>query len=357
MERRYTPGTLCNEPWQADAEARTLLAISFRESDVTLKDDGNGNADDSRTTVVDIAYIDISTDRAIACTEITLDELEHELTRVSPVEIVLDSGIAAAMRGSEGSKEVEVLKTLVKGTSVFISYVAPALATANATSLLTTHLRSTLLDSLPALLPPTQLTHARTMQIDASTLQGLEVRHSLRSTSHLSRVGTLISVIKRTITPSGTRLLIKTLTQPSAHLPFIINRHTLVQAFLERPALREDLRSQLRELERTRGRLGEIVRILQRFSGGRRITGGTSAARDLLDLRDRILGIRTLVRRISEEGLNGGGERVERLGTFVKGHRELGGLVTLIDGAVSSGALDTEEEQEEQSGVWWLRHE
>lgn len=356
MERRYTPGTLCNEPWQADAEARTLLAISFRGSEATTT---NGTADDGRTRVVDIAYIDISTDRAIVCTEITLDELEHELTRVSPVEIVLDSGIAGAMRGEEGSREVEALKALVKGTSVFISYVTPESTTSSATSLLTTHLRSTLLDSLPALLPPRHLTHSRTMQIDASTLQGLEVRHSLRSTSHLSRVGTLISVIKRTITPSGTRLLIKTLTQPSAHLPSIISRHALVQAFLERPSLREDLRSQLRALERTRGKLGEIVRILQRFSGGRRLTGGTSAARDLLDLRDRILGIQALVRRISEEGLRGDGERVERLRTFVEGHRELDGLVTLIDGAVSSGALDSEEgeEQEERSGVWWLRHE
>lgn len=352
VSRRYTPGTLCNEPWQGTTEARYLLAIAFDDA------------------AVDVAYIDISTDRAVTCKRIPGDELEHELTRLAPVEIVLDASLEPVMRDQRPSDaHISQLKALLKGTDIFLSYVNPP--TNTPTSLITTHLSACLLDAMPTLLPPTAITQRSHLAIDASTLQGLEVRHSLRSTrsgAQHSRHGTLISVIKRTLTASGTRLLVQTLTQPSACIKSITHRHALVQAFLDRPTLREDLRAGMAALEKTRGTLGEVARILQRFSSGthrrRRVRGaGITNARDLVDLRDRLVGIRRLVARV-ERDVRGEGEAVERLRVFVQGHRDLTGMVEMMDGAVSEAVFDAtvEEGEEEEAeagqgrgGVWWLK--
>ncbi|KAJ9094952.1 hypothetical protein QFC21_005744 [Naganishia friedmannii] len=407
VARRYTAGTLCNESWQVDGgDNRYLLGISFGGNDGPL---GQEEAE------LGLAYIDISTDRAVATRLITLDELEHELTRVSPVEIVLDRSIEALMSShsikEDGmGKAVTLLKALLKGSDIALSYVDPrhiddrvsplSALEASATRLVNTHLSACLMDGMPQLLAPHHREARTTMQIDASTLLGLEVRHSLRSNAHsnnrvpptmwsspVSRSGTLLSVIKRTLTSSGTRLLVNTLTQPSAHLPTITHRHALVHAFVERSRLREDLRDFLRA-QSARGRIGagtgshgEIVRIVQKFSAARRRSpsgpgrvakhyGGPTAAmgnaRDLMDLREKIQGIRWIVERIREEVDRDTStrwtDRTERLRTLVAQHEDLSSLVELIDGAVQRGAIEAADETEDEltnpgktRGVWWLR--
>ncbi|KAJ9115456.1 hypothetical protein QFC22_005214 [Naganishia vaughanmartiniae] len=409
VARRYTAGTLCNESWQVDGgDNRYLLGISFGGA--------SGRTLEKEDAELGLAYIDISTDRAVATRLIALDELEHELTRVSPVEIVLERKMEGLMsshsiREDGIGKVVASLKALLKGSDIALSYVDPLhndepvapLSTleASATRLVNTHLSACLMDGMPQLLPPHHREARTTMQIDASTLLGLEVRHSLRSNAHsnsrvsptmwsspVSRSGTLLSVIKRTLTSSGTRLLINTLTQPSAHLPTITHRHALVHAFVERSRLREDLRDRLRA-QSARGRIGagtgshgEIVRIVQKFSAARRRSpngpgrvakhyGGPMAAmgnaRDLMDLREKIQGIRWIVERIQEEVQRetAGREtdRTERLRTLVTQHVDLASLVELIDAAVQQGALESAEEAEDDmltgpgksTGVWWLK--
>lgn len=413
VARRYTAGTLCNESWQVDGgDNRYLLGISVGGKDGFCAREDAGVA-------LGLAYIDISTDRAVATRLIALDELEHELTRVSPVEIVLEQTMQEMMDSyaipEDGiGKAVTSLKALLKGSDIALSYVDPQHADdhvsplsaleASATRLVNTHLSACLMDNMPQLLAPHHREARTTMQIDASTLLGLEVRHSLRSNAHsnsrvpptmwsspVSRSGTLLSVIKRTLTSSGTRLLVNTLTQPSAHLPTIIHRHALVHAFVERSRLREDLRDFLRA-QSARGRIGagtgshgEIVRIVQKFSAARRRSptgpgrvakhyGGPMAAmgnaRDLMDLREKIQGIRWIVERIREEveretTVGRETDRTDRLRTLVAQHVDLASLVELIDGAVQRGAIEAAEEAEEEnstgagktSGVWWLRPE
>ncbi|KAJ9111053.1 hypothetical protein QFC19_001251 [Naganishia cerealis] len=422
VARRYTAGTLCNESWQVDAggDSRYLMGISIGvDPDMMTAGD---------TQQLGLAYIDISTDRAVATRLVKLDELEHELTRVSPVEIVMErrmegSMLATEVGGDGIGKAVKSLQALLKGSDIALSYVDPGQVDnipssslsrleTSAMHLVTTHLSACLMDAMPQLLPPHHQEPKTTMQIDASTLLGLEVRHSLRNgaqsmtgrsfpptvgSSPVSRSGTLLSVIRRTLTTSGTRLLVHTLTQPSAHLPTITRRHSLVHAFLERSALRQDLRDFLRT-QSARGRigagtgsLGEIVRIVQKFSAARQRSsasagGGRSAAkhyggpmaalgnaRDLMDLREKIQGIRWIVERIKQEvdteiakGIDGT-DRTERLRSLVAEHVDLASLVQLIDGAVQRGALDRAEEMTEEdeetalaasgktSGVWWLR--
>lgn len=380
VARRYTPGTLCNESWQSDMGNRYLLALSFPSPSFSAF--ASDDSSDTGGAEIGIAWIDISTDRAVTSKAVALDELEHELTRVSPVEVVLHSAVRGLMEGTEGGKVVDTLKGLLKGTGILVSYVTPRLQAQQgageplAIELITTHLAECLLDHMPRLLPPNHQEQTATMRIDASTLLGLEIRHSLRGSrdagSPIGRTGTLLSVIKRTLTSSGTRLLGNTLTQPSAHRATIEHRHALVHAFLERPRLREDLRDFLRA-QRGEGR-GEIVRIVQRFSAGRKrrvaryyqAAGSGGNARDLVDLKERVGGVRWMVERIREEvGRGMRDERVGRLETLVATHRDLQGLVELIDGAVNRGALEKEPEGEPEGegdeskmgGVWWLNPE
>lgn len=324
-----------------------------------------------------MAYIDISTDRAVTSRSFPLDELEHELTRVSPVEIVLPSGVKERMQAGEG-QVVRALQALLKGSGVIVSYVdAPPQKDREqqAITCINNYLTSCLMDDMPVLLPPNHQEPSQTLRIDASTLLGLEVRHSLNrsTTTGTSRAGTLLSVIRRTLTASGTRLLVNTLTQPSADLGTITRRHALVHAFVERAALREDLRDFLREQAKNGG---EIVRIVQRFSASRRKNGRLAAryygagfgnARDLVDLREQVESVRWLVERVKEEVVRETTktERTERLRDLVQSHRDLQVLVDVIDGAVERGALEKveevdgeeEEPRERANGVWWLKPE
>lgn len=356
VARRFTQGTLCNESWVTDGGNRYLLALVF-PSDTPSRVDA----------VLGMAYIDVSTDRAVTSKRLPLDELEHELTRVSPVEIIVPR--------AQEARVGDVLSGLLKGSGVGVSYVrtqGEGDPERQAIDAVNEYLRACLRDDMPQLLPPNHQEQRTTMRIDASTLLGLEIRHSLRGTTSgnpVSRAGTLLSVIKRTLTCSGTRLLINTLTQPSADRAAIVHRHALVHAFLERPALREDLRDFWRAQGKC-GARGEVVRVVQRFSAGRRgrkrarVFGGPGVgnARDLVDLREQIAAGRWIVDRIGEELVTvvERTERTERLREVVDAYRDLQPLVELVDGAVERGALDKVEEEEDEpreKGVWWLKPE
>lgn len=67
-----------------------------------------------------------------------------------------------------------------------------------------TFLRANLLDYMPFTLSPKHETGHNRMQIDSHTIRALEIRESM---SEGGTKGSLLSVIKRTTTSSGTRLL------------------------------------------------------------------------------------------------------------------------------------------------------
>jgi hypothetical protein len=101
------------------------------------------------------------------------------------------------------------------------------------------------------------------MHIDTATLTGLEIRHAVRvgdagRTGIVSSRGTLLSVIDKTVTPSGHRLLVRTLSAPLTSVQQITSRHALVQAFIDR----DDLRLELVEILKP---LKDVMRLVQRF--------------------------------------------------------------------------------------------
>jgi DNA mismatch repair protein MutS len=118
---------------------------------------------------------------------------------------------------------------------------------------------------------PTRIAAGAVMQIDAATRRNLELLQTLAG----DRRGSLLSVIDRTATGAGGRLLADHLAAPLTEPLAIGARLDAVQFFVERSDVRGELRERLRHCP-------DIERALTRLSLGR---GGP---RDLAALRDAL---------------------------------------------------------------------
>lgn len=107
---------------------------------------------------------------------------------------------------------------------------------------------------MPRLNPPHKLTSEQILEIDAATQRNLELMLTLSG----EKQGSLLSVINRTVTNSGARLLARRLSMPYAQAQIINQRLDGVDFFVKDQALREEIRSQLKacpDLERSLSRL------------------------------------------------------------------------------------------------------
>ncbi|WP_293573623.1 DNA mismatch repair protein MutS [Phaeobacter sp.] len=107
---------------------------------------------------------------------------------------------------------------------------------------------------LPLLQPPVQEAEDRVVQIDAATRRNLELTRSLSG----GRSGSLLSVVDRTVTPAGARLLEQRLSSPSRNLDTIQTRLAALDFAVSAPQLSDDLRTALRktpDLDRALSRL------------------------------------------------------------------------------------------------------
>ncbi|HYM74277.1 MAG TPA: DNA mismatch repair protein MutS [Stellaceae bacterium] len=138
----------------------------------------------------------------------------------------------------------------------------------------------------PHLAPPQRVAPGSVMQIDAATRRNLELLTTLSG----ERRGSLLSVIDRTATGAGSRLLADHLAAPLTEPAAIAARLDAAQFFVERPDVRDALRGRLRHCP-------DIERALTRLSLGR---GGP---RDLAALRDALGETASLRRMLTAPGL------------------------------------------------------
>ncbi len=122
---------------------------------------------------------------------------------------------------------------------------------------------------LPLLQTPLKEAEDRVVQIDAATRRNLELTRSLSG----GRAGSLLSVIDRTVTPGGARLLEQRLSSPSRSLDTIHARLDAVSFAIDQTVMTNDLRDALR-------RTPDLDRALSRLSLDR---GGP---RDLASIRN-----------------------------------------------------------------------
>ncbi|CAL1696168.1 unnamed protein product [Somion occarium] len=278
VTRIVTPGTLIDEPFLNPYENNYLMAITSEgETRTALK------GEEPTSPPIGLAWIDVSTGDFFT-QRTTLQALRDELVRIGPKEVVLDEDLKdkpghefrqaldeegffvsyiAPRRDSElGSEPVDTTSDDV------VSHLEPAIALktallssaeTTAVKLLTAFMHANLLEYMPRLASPSRESSTGRMQIDAHTIKALEIRESMREGG---TTGSLLSVVKKTITTSGTRLLARWLCSPSTSVVEINTRQSLVALFKSRTHLRADLVQYLNDIE-------DAARIVQKFLLGR----------------------------------------------------------------------------------------
>ncbi len=124
-----------------------------------------------------------------------------------------------------------------------------------------------------------QVKHSDIMQLDRSTLLNLELLTNMRNISEQGKLGakgTLLSVIDKTITVLGKRMLKRIIKEPLLKKEKIKQRLDAVEELNQKVLQREDVKTLLKN-----------VYDLERLIG--RINYGNASPRDLLALRDTLL--------------------------------------------------------------------
>ena len=220
VTRIVTPGTLIDEPFLNQYENNFLLSIQTTPSPETRQD-----LEDK----LGLAWIDVSTGEFFA-KSVPSGTLRDELARIGPREIILektvfedsshpvrqvitDEGYFASSISYPASLEQTAtfvnqaasdVLTSQEGTSTPAFEIALSDEELRAVQLLTAFLHANLLEHMPKLSLPSREAAIDRMQIDAHTIKSLELRESIREGG---TAGSLLNVIKRTVTNGGTRLL------------------------------------------------------------------------------------------------------------------------------------------------------
>ena len=141
--------------------------------------------------------------------------------------------------------------------------------------------------NLPRLQPPKQVVSGDFMLIDAATRRNLELAYTLNG----EKKGSLLSVIDKTITGPGARLLASSLAAPLTNPESIHKRLDAVSWCIENASVREHVRAILKEMP-------DMERALSRICIGR---GGP---RDLAAIRNGLFHARHLAEVLEYSGVS-----------------------------------------------------
>ncbi len=215
-----------------------------------------------------LAWTDISTG-AFHVMPLTSVRLSPELARLAPSELIVADGVQDKL--NEPARDLGVSLTPI-GRASFDSTAAEkricglfhvgaldafgsfGRAEISAMGALIAYLEITQKGKLPLLQTPLKESEDRVVQIDSATRRNLELTRSLSG----GRAGSLLSVVDRTVTPGGARLLEQRLSSPSRNLDVIHGRLDAVNFATEDSLIASDLREALRktpDLDRALSRL------------------------------------------------------------------------------------------------------
>lgn len=248
--RLVTPGTL-TEDALLEARRHNYLAAYVQLRDMSA-----------------LAWCDVSTG-AVHVTACPLVRLGPELARLLPSEILLaeDEGeavrtivqdmgaaITELPRSSFDSGSAEKRLCALYHVASLEAFAQLDRAEIAALGAVLDYIALTQRGQLPLLRPPVQEKLGSTMMIDAATRRNLELVQSLSG----GRDGSLLSVIDRTLSAAGARLLERRLANPSCDLTILAQRHALLEYFVTHAQARDDLRRLMRtvpDMERALSRL------------------------------------------------------------------------------------------------------
>ncbi|AXI44631.1 DNA mismatch repair protein MutS [Sulfitobacter sp. SK012] len=179
--------------------------------------------------------------------DIKFEELRYLETEF-PIALTELSGASFDSAGAE--KRIETLFG-IQSLDAFGAFSRPEVAAMGA---VISYLEITQKGKLPLLRAPTKESESRTVQIDAATRRNLELTHALSG----GRAGSLLSVMDRTLTAGGGRLLESRISSPSRALDVILGRQEAIEFGVLQSQPVGDVRARLRnvpDLERALSRL------------------------------------------------------------------------------------------------------
>ncbi len=276
--RVVTPGTV-TEPGLLPGDSNNYLAS------VVL---------DQRSASV--SYADITTGE-FAVTELPLEALRAELTRLHPAEIlhpdnqslssILSNGDGLghltkypAWRFEPGKCEETLLTHFKASTLDGFGLKSHSLAVRAAGAILQ-YIKETQPEALNLLTSLRSYSLTEFMTLDASTRRNLELDETLRG----ERKGSLLGVLDQTITPMGKRLIRQWVNQPLLNVEKINQRLDGVEFFVRNSMIRAELRAALKpiaDLERL------VNRVLARQVQPRDLVAMRSTLKELPKIKEII---------------------------------------------------------------------
>ncbi|MGK7879304.1 MAG: DNA mismatch repair protein MutS, partial [Crocosphaera sp.] len=333
ITKLLTPGTLTDEGMLSAKQNNYLAAIVIAGEHWGL------------------AYADISTGEFFTTQSQDLANLNLELLRLQPAEILIPTNapdINSLLR--PGEKSQYLADVLPDCFCYSLRSQTPfTLNEAKSKLLITFHLRSLeglgcehlplairaagglldyIEDTQKAYQVPLQLlrTYSQVdfLILDYQTRRNLEITQTVRDgTFH----GSLLWALDRTCTAMGGRALRRWLLEPLLSIKGIIARQNTIEQLVENPSLRQDIRQLLRS-----------IYDLERISG--RVGSGTANARDLLSLAESLVKLKELAELAIQgdsaylKALQNVPPELEKLGQYVIDHLVESPPLHLKDGGV-----------------------
>ncbi|MBK9604371.1 MAG: DNA mismatch repair protein MutS [Anaerolineales bacterium] len=269
--RVVTPGTV-TEPGLLPGDANNYLASIILDTTTAVN---------SNPTTASVSYVDITTGE-FAVTELPLEALRAELTRLHPAEIihpdsqVLPDGITGHITTLpawkfEPGKCSEVLISHFKASTLAGFGLKDNGLSARAAGAIVQYLKETQPDALNLLTSLRAYSLNEFMTLDASTRRNLELDETLRG----ERKGSLLGTLDFSVTPMGKRLMHQWVSQPLLHVAKIIQRQDGVQYFVDHGMVRAELRATLKPL-------ADLERLVNR------VLAGQAQPRDLVAMRSTL---------------------------------------------------------------------
>ncbi|HNH78342.1 MAG TPA: DNA mismatch repair protein MutS, partial [Anaerolineales bacterium] len=274
--RVVTPGTV-TEPGLLPGDANNYLASVILDTTTAVN---------SNPITASVSYVDITTGE-FAVTELPLEALRAELTRLHPAEIihpdsqVLPDGITGHITALpawkfEPGKCSEVLISHFKASTLAGFGLKDNSLSARAAGAIVQYLKETQPDALNLLTSLRAYSLNEFMTLDASTRRNLELDETLRgdpaNPTRGMRKGSLLGTLDFSVTPMGKRLMHQWVSQPLLHVAKITQRQNGVQYFVENGMVRAELRATLKPL-------ADLERLVNR------VLAGQAQPRDLVAMR------------------------------------------------------------------------
>lgn len=246
-----------------------------------------GDANNYLTSVVldreaaSVSYTDVTTGE-FAVTEIPLEALRAELTRLHPAEIIypdnqiLPDGVTGHITALpawkfEPGKCNETLLAQFKSSTLTGFGLKERSLSVRASGAIIQYLKETQPDALILLTSLRVYSLNEFMTLDASTRRNLELDETLRG----ERKGSLLGTLDYSITPMGKRLMHQWVSQPLLQVEKINKRQVGVQYFFDNGMVRAELREALKPLT-------DLERLVNR------VMAGHAQPRDMVAMRSTL---------------------------------------------------------------------